>query len=350
MSGGGKHRHRRRVAGSRVQAETCRGRRRQSGNTEGQIIGEPCSPRDSYAVTRARSGGDGLRRRRGGKTKRRAARRNCETGSAGRGPIERGDTDGTSDSPGGNCGRNRPGGILRECSRHSIERNGRGPGEVRAGNRHRRSNLTEGRPKRAEADPFEEGYDIVGRGGPNRGSVDRTGKRRTWRAVEKGRIIECEHILQCGCGAVVEERTQIGDIEKLADGERTRSAGCAELAWKIVHSSRVDGLVHHTGVEYRRVSENRPAVANRASGGTEKGNKASLLRGRDRVQSCRELLRPHERFQGSQLIRGRQPEIRIRSTAVSVQRPREVLGDGCRRERSQVADVAAKPKRAKSLV
>src|SRR5262249_50974731 len=113
------------------------------------------------------------------------------------------------------------------------------------------SNWTEGRRKRAEADPFEESYDVIGRGGPNRGGVDRAGNRLTWRGVEERRIIERDHILQRGCGAVVEERTQVGDVEKLARAERTRPACCAGLAGKIVHSSRVDGLVHHTRVEYR---------------------------------------------------------------------------------------------------
>src|SRR5215469_12352102 len=36
--------------------------------------------------------------------------------------------------------------------------------------------------------------------------------------------------------------------------------------------------------------------------------------------------------------------------AVPIQRPREVLGDGSRRERLQVGDAAAKPKRTKSMV
>src|SRR5262249_48212748 len=115
--------------------------------------------------------------------------------------------------------------------------------------------LTEGRRKRAEADPFQESYDVVGRGGPNRRSVDRAGKSKSpWRAVEGRRIIEREHILQRGCGAIVEERTQVGDVEKLANGEISRPAGCAGLARKIVHCSRVDGLVHHARVEEQWVS------------------------------------------------------------------------------------------------
>ena len=69
-----------------------------------------------------------------------------------------------------------PEGLHREGSRHSIKRNGRGSGKGRAGNRHNRSNRTEGRRKRAEADPFEESYDVVGCGGPNRGSVDPAGQ------------------------------------------------------------------------------------------------------------------------------------------------------------------------------
>ena len=69
-----------------------------------------------------------------------------------------------------------------------------------------------------------------------------------------------------------------------------------------------------------------------------------------RVGSRRELLRPHERFHGGQLIRRGQPEIRVRSIAFPSQRPREVLGDGSRRERSQVEEAAAKSKRAKSQV
>src|SRR5215831_8350688 len=100
-------------------------------------------------------------------------------------------------------------------------------------------------------------------------------------------------------------------------------------------------------------------MAKRAFACAVKETKASLLRGREdepvqieliRVGSCRELLRPHERFHGGQLIRRRQPEIRVRSTAVPSQRPREVLSDGSRRERLQVGDAAAKSKRAKSLV
>ena len=47
----------------------------------------------------------------------------------------------------------------------------------------------------------------------------------------------------------MKEWPQVGDIEKLADAERTRPAGCAGLAGKIVHSSRVDDLVYHTRVE-----------------------------------------------------------------------------------------------------
>ena len=95
------------------------------------------------------------------------------------------------------------------------------------------------------------------------------------------------------------------------------------------------------------------AVANRAFGGAEKRIKASLLRGGDhkvvqieliRVGSCREVQRPHERFHSGQFIRRRQPEIRVRSTAVPSQRPREVLGDSSRRERLQVDEVAAKSK------
>jgi hypothetical protein len=61
--GGGSHGHRGRVASSGVRAETCRSRPRQSGNTEGQIIGETCLPRDSYGVICAGAGGDSLRRR-----------------------------------------------------------------------------------------------------------------------------------------------------------------------------------------------------------------------------------------------------------------------------------------------
>src|SRR4051812_197493 len=96
----------------------------------------------------------------------------------------------------------------------------------------------------------------------------------------------------------MEERTQVGDVEKLADAEFARPAGTdahgAGLAGKIVHCNRVDGLVYHTRVEaggdadplvqngYRRVGENRPAVALRAFGGAEKGITASLLRGGDR--------------------------------------------------------------------
>ncbi len=59
-------------------------------------------------------------------------------------------------------------------------------------------------------------------------------------------------------------------------------AGCAGLAGKIVHCSRVDGLVHHTRVECS-LSRSRTvrAVTNRAFGGAEKGIKASLLRGGD---------------------------------------------------------------------
>src|SRR5215472_11076243 len=322
-SGGGSHGHRRRVARSRVRAETCRRRRRQSGSTEGQIIGETSRPRDIYGVTRAGAGGEGLRRRRSVQTKK-----NRKTASAGRGPIQRCDSDGTIGSPGGNCRADRPGVAHRECSHPSTKRNRRGPGEIRAVNRHRRSNRTasrgkgsdgrgnrkagrgrqrpaarrgdgdgasgspggncrrdrpggahregsrysikrnrggpdegragnghtrsnrtEGGRERAEADAFEESYDVVGCGGPNRDSVDRAGKRLTWRGVEERRIIEREHILQRGCGTVVEERSQVGDVEKLADAERTRSAGCAGLAGKIVHSSRVDDLVHHTRVE-----------------------------------------------------------------------------------------------------
>ena len=100
-------------------------------------------------------------------------------------------------------------------------------------------------------------------------------------------------------------------------------------------------------------------MTKRAFGSAEKVIKASLLRGGEhklvqiefiRVGSCRELLCPHECFHGGQLIRGRQPEIRARSTAVPSQRPREVLGDGSRRERLQVGDAAAKSKRASSLV
>src|SRR5205807_2011031 len=143
-------------------------------------------------------------------------RRNRKIGSAGRGPIQRCDSDGTSGSPGGNCRGDRPGIAHREGRRHSMKRNRRGPSEGRAGNRHTSSHRTEGRRKRAEADPFEESYDVVGRGGPNRDSVDRAGKRLTWRGVEERRIIEREHILQRGCGSVMEERTQVGDVEKLA--------------------------------------------------------------------------------------------------------------------------------------
>ncbi len=104
-------------------------------------------PRDSNGVTRAGAGGDGLRRRRGAQTKRRATRRNRKTATAGRGPIQRCDSDGTSGSPGGNCRGDRPGVAHRECSRVSIKRNGCGPGEVRARNRHTRANLTVGRRK-----------------------------------------------------------------------------------------------------------------------------------------------------------------------------------------------------------
>src|SRR5256885_12781120 len=43
----------------------------------------------------------------------------------------------------------------------------------------------------------------------------------------RSRIIERDHILQRGCGAVVEERTQVGDVEKLAGDEEKRPAGCA---------------------------------------------------------------------------------------------------------------------------
>src|SRR5690348_6078750 len=100
-------------------------------------------------------------------------------------------------------------------------------------------------------------------------------------------------------------------------------------------------------------------MTNRAFGSAEKGSTASLLRGGDRepvqielirVGSCRKLLRSHECFQGGQLIRGRQPEIRVRSTAVPRERPGEVLGDGFRRERLQVRNAAAKSKWGKSLV
>ena len=70
----------------------------------------------------------------------------------------------------------------------------------------------------------------------------------------------------------MEERTQVGDVEKLARAERTRPAGEAGLAGKIVHSSRVDALVDHTRVEYREVVENRRIVAREAFGGTVKGS------------------------------------------------------------------------------
>ena len=194
---GGSHGYRRKVARSRVRAETCRSRRRQSGHTEGQTISETCRPRDSYGVNRPAAGGEGLRRRRGGQTKRgQRARCDRKAGVGHQRPAaRRGDGDGASGCPGGNCRRNRPRGALREGSRHSIKRNGRGPGEVRAGNCHIRSNWTERRRKRAEADAFEESYDVVGRGGPNRGNVDWTGKRSPWRAVEGRRIIERDHIL-----------------------------------------------------------------------------------------------------------------------------------------------------------
>src|SRR5205823_14832051 len=112
------------------------------------------------------------------------------------------------------------------------------------------------------------------------------------------RIIEHDRISQRGRGGVVEERTQVGDVEKLTDAELARPAGAdahrAGLAGKIVHCNRVDGLVYHARVEggvdadllaqngHRRLGENRPAVALRAFGGAEKGTTASLLRGGDR--------------------------------------------------------------------
>ncbi len=156
----------------------------------------------------------------------------------------------------------------------------------------------------------------------------------------------------------MEERPQVRDVKKLADDEGARPAGCIWLAGKIVNCSRVDGLVYHTradGVATPEV-ENRPAVAFSAFGGAEKGIKASLLRGGDhkvvqieliRVVSCREIQRPHERFHRGQLIRRGQPEIGGRSSAAPGERPRKVLLDGARRERLQVAEVAAQSKPTK---
>jgi hypothetical protein len=100
----------------------------------------------------------------------------------------------------------------------------------------------------------------------------------------------------------MEKRTQVGDVEKLAGAERARPAGCAGLAGKIVHRSRVDGLVYHTCVKWHEVAEDLPTMAKRAFGGAEKGITASLLRGGEhkvvqieliRVGSCREIQRSH---------------------------------------------------------
>src|ERR1044071_3131100 len=161
-----------------------------------------------------------------GRRKGTDGRRNRKTGRGHNRPVaRRRHGDGTSGSPGGNCRRDRAGGAHREGSRHSIKRNSRGSGKSRAGNRHTRSSRTEGRRKRAETDPFKESYDVVSRGGRNRGSVDWAGKtRRPRRVGEERRIIKREHILQRGCGAVVEERTQVGDIKKLAGAERALPA------------------------------------------------------------------------------------------------------------------------------
>ena len=74
--------------------------------------------------------------------------------------------------------------------------------------------------------PSSESDDVVGCGGRNRVRVDGAGKPSAARRVgEVRRIIKREHIFQRGCGAVVEERAQVGDVEKLADAERTRPAG-----------------------------------------------------------------------------------------------------------------------------